>query len=222
MSPIGVTANLILNGVGFWQLAQKTIWIWTAIGLAIFFACTILLVYAQHRRLLKLESSSPYKNSGTEDKSDIPEKYKTIPIRDWLDIPAWFVHKKDVADAIAYDVVYGDAVIGVVKSEKDHRVITLTTDIFLEPKKTTLSQEEWERLDGQIASSLAQKDFQFSIPQPQHVQIIRQVYIPIDELQFRERIMDVFRARIPIIELWKEALRQSEKSTLDKEDSQTK
>ncbi len=140
----------------------------------------------------------------------------TIPIRDWIDISAWFVHKKDVANTIAYDVVYGDAVVEV-KSEKDPRVITLTTDLFLESKKTTLSSEEWERLDGQIASALAQKDFQFSIPQPQHVQIIRQVYIPIGELQFRERIMDMFRARIPIIELWKEALRQSDS---DKGDSQ--
>lgn len=150
----------------------------------------------------------------TDDKSGLTV---TTPIRDWIDISAWLVHKKDVADAIAYDVVYGDAVVGVVKSEKDHRVITLTTDIFFESKTPTLSQEEWERLDGQIASSLAQKDFQFSIPQPQHVQIIRQVYIPIDELQFRERIMDVFRARIPIIEMWKEAHRRSDS---DKGDSQ--
>ena len=150
-----------------------------------------------------------------EYKAKLEEYNKGNFIRDWIDITAWFVHKKDIVNTIAYDVLYDDALVEV-KTEQNPKVITLTTEIFLESKKTILSTQAWERLDGQIASSLAQNNFQFSIPQSHRVSIIRQVYTPIDELQFRERVMDVFRARIPIIELWKEALRQSEKSILDK------
>lgn len=55
MSPVGIVANLVLNGIGVWQLGEKGVWIWTAIGATIFFICMISLVYSQHTKLTKLE-----------------------------------------------------------------------------------------------------------------------------------------------------------------------
>lgn len=55
MSPVGIIINQVLNGLGVWQVAQGTIWIWTAIGLGVFFVCIISMVYSQHRRLSTLE-----------------------------------------------------------------------------------------------------------------------------------------------------------------------
>lgn len=205
-----------------WQGWIVNVWNWltqtpTLLSLALIIIGILILVRPQRffgkRRNIRQTTNKVGENQPQES---------TYPIRDWIDISAWTVHKQEIPNSLAYKIVLDDAPIFIIRQENKPEVVNLLSPLSLTSPQ--LSKGDLERLSGQIRRELSQLHIQHRFSTSlDNLEIVHYVILDKDvtEYTFRDKIMDVIRARISVVELWKEAIRQSEKSILDKGDSQT-
>ncbi len=150
-------------------------------------------------------------------------------IREWINIPAWSVQPQTLQEGtlFAYLIQHQDLHVAIVRQASERSIIGLASKLTMRSKKTELSQPEWERLSGQLSIQLAQFGIEYDfVGDPikwETIQIVEPVILDdsMTGFYFRSRVMFVIRAAILTLEIWKEALRLSQKSIPDKEGFQT-
>lgn len=155
-------------------------------------------------------------------------------IREWVNIPRWSVQPLSLEDKaksagvkFGYVIKHDSFHITIEGPSDDPFKILLLGGLNMESKKPVLTNPEWERLAGQLSIEMARLGIQWEfIGKPNKLNTI-QFFEPVilDDsttgYDFRSRIMSVVRALILAQEVWKEALRLSEKPSSDKEGSQS-
>ncbi len=143
------------------------------------------------------------------------------PLRDWIDDASWTVQKRIIPNSIAYQIVLGNAPVLITRQDDKPEVVNLVSSVPLAHPK--LSQEHYERLISQISRELNQLHIQHAFTSLNQLQIIHYAILDdsITEYIFRDKIMDVIRARNSVVNLWQDAIRQFETPNADKGDSRT-
>ncbi|MFH0941700.1 MAG: hypothetical protein V1823_01580 [Chloroflexota bacterium] len=230
-SKVWAIIQVISSSPQFWMVVGTmltTVWAWAKGWFDSPFAPltipVILIVVALTFYVVKQLTVTKSKRGLTE----LSPKELQSEIRNWVDVPAWSVQPQPLQSEtmFAYEVQYKDIHIAVVREKPQPSIIVLITKFTMRSEKTMLSEVEWQRLGSQLSIELArfgiEWDFIGESNTFESIELIEPVILDdsLTQYYFRSRIMFVVRARILAHELWKEALRQSGKSTLDKEGSQ--